>query len=133
MRKRYKGSEYFICEPQDVTSFTFLQLNQGEERKLQAIIDVLAEHGWSYREEVKDNGYPCVVSFMVKVQAGQERTVLLDIRSSLLCYDLGPLLMHIEQAEYPQANNGLKGLERLIRQRQREAELVVAYKAKHER
>ena len=133
MRKRHKGSEYFTAEPQDATGFAFLQLTQAEERKLQAIIDVLAEHGWSYREEVKDNGYPCVVSFMVKAQVGQERAVLLDIRSSLLCYDLGPLLMRIEQAENPQASNGLKGLESLIRQRQREAELALAYKAKHGR
>lgn len=133
MRKRYKSSEYFICEPQDETHFSFLELKQAEERKLQAIIDVLAEHGWSYREEVKDNDYPCVISFMVKVAAGQERKVFLDMRSSLLLYDLGLLLARIDQADHPQVNDGLKGLENLLRQRQREAELLAAYKAKRQK
>lgn len=133
MRKRYKSSEYLIGESHDVTQFTFLQLSQAEERKLEAIIDVLAEHGWSYREEVKDNGYPCVISFMVKVYAGKEYKVLLDVRSSLLSYDLGVLLMRIDHAEHPQVNEGLQGLENLVRQRQRQAELVASYKAKQRR
>ncbi len=133
MKKRYKSSEYLVCESHDVTRFTFLQLSQAEERKLEAIIDVLAEHGWNYREEVKDNGYPCVISFMVKVYTGKEYKVFLDVRSSLLSYDLGLLLMHIDQAEHPQVNEGLQGLENLVRQRQRQAELVASYKAKQRR
>src|ERR1700739_4337343 len=101
MRKRYKNSEYFISDPHDVTYFTFLRMSQAEERKLQAMIDVLAEYGWSYVEEVKDDGYPCVVSFIVKTHPGQERKVFLDVRSSLLSYALGVLLARIDQAEHP--------------------------------
>jgi hypothetical protein len=133
MRKRYKNSEYLMGEPDDATHLIFLHLNQAEERKLQAIIEVLAEHGWRYQEEVKDNGYPCVVSLMVKDLAGEVRTVFLDLRSSLLLYDLGLLLTHIEQAEHPHLTAGLQGLESLLRQRQREAELLEAYRAKHQR
>lgn len=133
MKKQYRNSEYFISDPHDVTYFTFQRLSSTEERKLQAIIGVLAEYGWKYEEEVQDNGYPRVVSFIVKTRAGQEHKEFLDVRSSLLSYALGVLLARIDQAEHPEVNDGLKGLESLVRQPQREAELVAAYKAKRQR
>lgn len=130
MRKRYKSSEYLISDARDVTQLAFLQLNQEEEKRLREIIDVLTEYGWSYGEEVREDGYPCVVSYMLKTVSGQERRVPLDVRSSLLLYDLGSLLSLIDQAENPQSDGGLKGLELLLRQRQRETELVAEYKAR---
>ena len=133
MRKRYHNSEYLIGTPTDVSQCAFLQLSQAEEHKLQAIIDVLAEHGWSYAEEIKDSGYPYTVSLMIRRQAGQERKLFLDVRSSLLLYDLGTLLAHIDQAEHPPVEGGLDGLEWLLSKRQREGELVAAYKAKQRR
>lgn len=133
MRKRYKSSEYLISDSRDVTRLAFLQLNHEEEKRLREIIDILAEYGWNYGEEVRENGYPHVVSLMVKIVAGQERRVFLDVRSSLLLYDLGSLLTLIDQAENPQSDDGLKGLESLLRQRQREMELVAEYKARQRR
>lgn len=130
MRKRYKSSEYLVCDSRDVTQLAFLQLSQQEEKRLREIIDILAEYGWSYGEEVREDGYPCVVSSMLKIVVGQERRVPLDVRSSLLLYDLGSLLTLIDQAENPQSDGGLKGLELLLRQRQRETELVADYEAR---